>query len=249
MAFISRPRIENLRNAFLLVFLVLVVTIIFTPLIIKRGFSIFTEETFESVFLFIQVSLAWNIFRRYEETVKSQEKEIQKLEKEYQKREKELLETFAYLGKVNVQMSLIKSFLQKLKAPANKKEMKEYIDEVLRMALSISKKEWITLRIIHPEKFQTISEYWAKASTKIETEDVKIGNKEIFELTKERGHCNEEGYCVLSSAGSFSKEHKTFMVFHEKDKVDQEILGFLKAAVNQCEVIYTLFSLRNGRDN
>jgi hypothetical protein len=246
MAFINRPRIDRLRNAFLLVFLVLVITIIFTPLLVRKGFSFFSEELLEAVLLLIQVSLAWKIFRLYERTVKMREGEINKLEKEYQKREKELLETFAYLGKVNVQMSLIKSFLQKLKAPASKREMKEHIDEILRMAMTISKKSWMTIRIMNSKDLQTVSEYWVKASSSIKTDEMKIGNREIKELSSNKRLCNEKGYCVLSSESAHSSNHKAFLIFLEKENVDKEILGFLNAVVNQCEIIHNLFELRNS---
>lgn len=247
MAIISRPRIENLRNIFLFVFFILVVTIIFTPLLVQRGFSFLQEEFLETVLLFIQVSLAWKIFSLYEKTVKIREGDIQKLEKEYQKREKELLETFAYLGKVNVQMSLIKSFLQKIKAPENKKEMKEYVEEILRMAMTISGKNWIAARIINTKKFQTISEYWVASATGAHAEDLKIGNREITEMEADRKLCSEKGYCVLSSSKTGSSGHKTFLVFLEDKKIDQEVMDFLKAAVNQCEVIHSLFELRSGQ--
>jgi hypothetical protein len=240
-------KIEKFRSVFFLTFLFLVVTIIFTPLFVRRGFSFLSEEILEAVLLLIQVSVAWHVFRLYEKAVSSREKEIRHLEEEYQKREKELLETFTYLGKVNVQISMIKSFLQKMKVPANKKELKEYIDEVLHMALSTSKKEWMTLRVIHPEKFQTLSEYWAKSSIKVSTDEVKIGNKEIVDLTKDKRHCNEAGYCVLSSSGgSASSGQKAFLVFLNNEEIDHDVLDFLKAAVNQCEIIYTLFTLKHG---
>ncbi len=246
MAIIKRPRIDKLRNVFLFVFLILVITIIFTPLLVRKGFSFFPEELLEAILLLVQVSLAWKIFRLYEKTVKIREKEIEKLEKEYQKREKELLETFAYLGKINVQMSLIRSFLQKLKIPSSKREMKEHIEEILRMAMTISKKKWITLRIMNMQGVQTISEYWAKVSSEIKTEDLKIGNREIMELSADEKLCNEKGYCVLSSESPNSSNHKAFLVFLEKDKIDKETLGFLNAAVNQCEIIHNMFELRNG---
>jgi len=118
-------RIEMLRNLFLVVFLVLVVTIILTPILVSRGLFGFTEEAFEAVLLFVQVSVAWNIFRLYEKTVKRQEKETRLLEKEFERKERELLEAFKHLGKINVQISLVKSFLQRLKAPTSKKEMKQ----------------------------------------------------------------------------------------------------------------------------
>lgn len=122
-------------------FLFLIVTIISTPLIVKRGISFLAEETLEAVLLLVQVAIAWNVFQLYEEAVRKREKEIGELEKEYQEREKELLETFTYLGKVNVQMSLIKDFLQKLKAPASRHDVKDYVNEILKMALSLSKRD------------------------------------------------------------------------------------------------------------
>ncbi|OGI25954.1 MAG: hypothetical protein A3J76_00435 [Candidatus Moranbacteria bacterium RBG_13_45_13] len=243
----GRPRIEKLRNIFLFVFLILVVTIISTPLLISRGFSLFQEETWEAILLLAQVSLAWNIFRLYEKAVAGREEEIEKLEKEYQRREKQLLEAFAYLGKVNVQISLIKDFLGKLKAPASKKEVKEYLDDILRMALAISQKEWMTVRIVNTENMQTIAEHWASSSSKTKTSEVKIGNREIVEMAHDKNLCNERNLCVLSSTGSKPYKEKAFLVFLENNNVDREVLGFLKAAVNQCEIIHTLFVLGHGQ--
>lgn len=247
MAFVPRPRIEQFRNVFLLVFLVLVVTVIFTPLFVRRGFFSLGEETLEAILLLAQVTLAWRIFRLYEKAVMEREEEIRKLEKEYQKREKELLETFAYLGKVNVQMSLIRSFLQKMSAPVGRKDLKEYIEEILHLALSLSRKDWMTLRIIHPQRLQTLFEHWAKAVQGVKTGEIRIGNKEIVELTKGKRYCNERGYCILSSAGSASSKNKAFLIFLDGGKTDQEVIDFLKAVVNQCEIIYTLFELRQSR--
>jgi len=241
-----KKRIEKMRNVFLATFLFLIVTIIFTPLLIRRGISFLSEETLEAVLLLVQVSVAWNVFQLYEEVVRKREKEIEKLEKEYQGREKELLETFAYLGKVNVQMSLVKNFLQKLKAPANKHEVKDYISEILKMALSLSKKDWITLRIIHAGRHQTISEYWFTSSSGVKTKEIRVGNKELLEMARDKKHCGGHGYCVVASTGSNALGLKTFLVF-EKNDVDREILEFLAAAVNQCEIIYTLFELRHSR--
>lgn len=239
-------RIEKMRNVFLATFLFLVVTIIFTPLIVRKGISFLTEETLEAVLLLVQVSVAWNVFQLYEKAVRIREKEIGKLEKEYQEREKELLETFTYLGKVNVQMSLIKDFLQKLKAPATKHEVKDYIGEILKMALSISKREWITLRIIYPERYQTVSEYWATSSSGVKTEEIRVGNKDLLEMAREKKYCKDGGYCIVASTGANALGLKTFLVFEEND-IDREIMDFLSAAVNQCEIIYTLFELRHSR--
>jgi len=172
-------RIEKLKNLFLFAFFLLVISIIFTPLLTRKGFSIFSEEILESIFLFFQIFIGWRIFLLYEKAVENREKEIQKLEGEYQRREKELLEAFAYLGKVNVQVSLIKSFLKKLKAPSSRKEAESYIKEILEIALTLSGKSWVTLRALDMKTLNTVSEYWAKSNSSVDTKGMKIGNKDI----------------------------------------------------------------------
>lgn len=246
VAFIRRPKIKQFRNLFLLFFLVLVVTIIFTPLLIRKSFYWFAEETWEAVLLLIQVSFAWNIFRLYEKAIVTQEEEIKKLESEYQKRERELLETFAYLGKLNVQVSLIKDFLRKIKTPVNKKEVKEYLNYILHMALSISRKNWMTVRIINTKNMQTIAEHWA-ALSKNETGEINIGNREMVEMAQNKNLCSKKKLCVLSSVGSKPYDEKAFLVFQKDGGIDREVLDFLKAAVNQCEIIHTLFVLGHGK--
>lgn len=240
-------RIEKLRNLFLFVFFLLVISIIFTPLLVRAGFSMFTEEILESIILLVQISVAWKIFRLYEGTVKRREMETKNLEREYQKREKELLEAFAYLGKVNVQVSLIKSFLQKLKAPSSRKEVETYIDEILRIALSLSGKNWVTLRAIDAKNSQTLDEYWAKSNPEIDTRGVKIGNKDIVKWEKGENECSTHGYCVFGSSGSKLSPLKVYLVFLDGQKVEPDIGDFLRAAANQCEVLLTLFSLKEKK--
>jgi len=235
------------KKIFLLVFLVLIVTIITTPLWITRGVFFIGEETLEAFLLFVQITIAWRVFYLYEESISRRERAMKKLEGEYEKREKELLETFAYLGKVNVQISLIKEFLKTLKAPRNKKEVKKYVDDILQMALSISKKNWLSVRMINTGNMQTISEYDTKHDAGENGDILKLGNREIISMSQDKKLCNEKGYCVLASAGSKPKE-KTFLIFKEDGNTDREVMDFLRAAVNQCEIVQTLFVL-GGEEN
>ncbi len=241
-------RIEKLRNLFLFAFFLLVISIIFTPLLTRRGFSIFSEEILESVLLFIQIFIGWRIFLLYEKAVANREKEIQKLEKEYQRREKELLEAFAYLGKVNVQVSLIKSFLQKLKAPSSRKEAENYIKEILEIALTLSGKSWVTLRALDAKTFNTASEYWAKSSTGVDTQGMKIGNKDIMKWDNDLEESRKSGFFVLGSSGSDISPIRVFLIFLNGIKLEPDIVDFLRAAANQCEVLLTLFNIK-GKNN
>lgn len=240
-------RIERLRNSFLVVFFLLVISIIFTPILVRGAFFIFPEEVLESILLLFQISVAWKIFRLYEGTVKNREEEIEKLEGEYQKREKELLEAFAYLGKVNVQISLIQSFLQKIKAPSSRKEAENYINEILKITLSLSGKKWATLRAIDIKTLQTAKEYWAKANPQVDTSGIKISNKDVSSWGKEGDKCDRKGYCVYASAGSKLSSFKVFLVFLNGEKMDQDIEGFLRAAANQCEVLLTMFDFKEKK--
>jgi hypothetical protein len=240
-------KIERLRKLFLYSFFLLVIFIILTPLLVQMGFSIFPEETLESILLLALISISWQIFRLYERSVNFREKEIQRLESEYQKREKDLLEAFAYLGKVNVQVSLIKSFLKKLKAPSSHKEAESYINEILRIVLSLSGKKWVTLRVIDMKKLQTLKEYWSyatNADSAAETAGIKIGNKEIVKWENGSKEGDKKEFFVFGSSGSELSSSRAFLVFLNGAKLEPDIEDFLRAAANQCEVLLTLFDLR-----
>ncbi|OGI25769.1 MAG: hypothetical protein A3J76_00905 [Candidatus Moranbacteria bacterium RBG_13_45_13] len=243
------PNIEKLRNIFLATFFFLVITIIFTPLLVRNGFSLLSEEVLESILLLTQMSAGWQIFRLYQRTVEKREKEIKKLRMEYQKREKDLLEAFAYLGKVNVQVSLIQSFLQKIKAPSSRKEAESYIKEILKIALSLSRKDWVTLRAMDSQTFQTTSEYWVKANANTDTSGIKIGNKEIVKWEKDKNLCARNGLCVFGSSGSELSSLKVFLIFLNGERVEPDIEDFLRAVANQCEVLLTLFDLKGRNGN
>jgi hypothetical protein len=237
-------RIEKLRNLFLFAFFLLVISIIFTPLLTRKGFSIFSEEILESILLFFQIFIGWRIFLLYEKAVENREKEIQKLEGEYQRREKELLEAFAYLGKVNVQVSLIKSFLKKLKAPSSRKEAEKYINDILKIALTLSGKKWVTLRALDENTLNTVSEYWAKSNASVDTTGIKIGNKEIVKWDRNLEESKKSGLFVLGSAGSEISPIKVFLILLNGERMEPDIEDFLRAAANQCEVLLTLFDLK-----
>ena len=242
--------IERLRNLFLLAFFLLVISIIFTPLLLRSGFLVFSEEVLESIILLLQISVAWKIFRLYEKAVHHREKEIQTLEREYQKREKELLEAFAYLGKVNVQVSLIKSFLQKLKAPSSRKEAENYTEEILKIALTLGGKKWATLRAMNTESFQTLKEYWAYAAgtdQNAEASGIKLGNKDIVKWEKNRDLGKKNGFYVFGSAGSDLTSYKVYLIFPNRSDLEPDIEDFLRAAANQCEVLLTLFDLKEKK--
>ena len=239
-----RGKIEELRNVFLLTFFLLIITMIFTPLFVRSGFFILSEEIFEAVLIFIQVSVAWNIFRAYEKTVKYRERETQKLELECLRKEKELLEAFKHLGKVNIQVSLIRSFMEKVKAPKSKKELRRHLDEILRIALSVSKRRWVVLRIINTDSLQTVSEFWAKASSNVGTREIKISNKEAIEWSKDVENNKSPSQLTFVSEGLDLFSMRIFLFFSGKHEIDREVRDFLTAVTNQCAIILTLFYLR-----
>jgi len=238
-------RIEKLRNLFLFSFFLLVISIISTPLLTQRGFSIFSEEILESIFLFFQIFIAWRLFLLYEKAVENREKEIQKLEREYQRREKELLEAFAYLGKVNVQVSLIKSFLKKLKAPSSRKEAESYINDILKIALTLSGKSWVTIRALDEKTLNTVSEYWAKSNAGVDTQGIKISNKEIVKWKRDSEESQKSGLFVIRSAGSDISPINVFLILLNGKKMEPDVEDFLRAATNQCEVLLTLFDIKD----
>ena len=131
--------------------------------------------------------------------------------------------------------------------PSSRKEAESYINDILKIALSLSGKKWATLRAIDIKTFQTAKEYWAKANSEIDTGGIKISNKDVSSWGKEGDKCDRKGYCVYASAGSKLSPFKVFLVFLNGEKMDQDIEGFLRAAANQCEVLLTMFDFKEKR--
>lgn len=222
--------------------------IIFTPFFIKEGMPWATEETVEGVFLAIELLALVYFFHQYDRIVSKKEEEAWMLDVKLKSKEKELLNAFQYLGKVNVQISMIKSLLENMKIPSTKNQLKEIYEELLRLVCSITGKEYASLRIINIENGRTLNEQiesLEKEQAGTSNGNGKIGNADLVEkfTAKEKGDL--ENYSIFySEAENFFIKAFILVPNNRKNSYSAEERSFLEAVANQCEIIFLLFSSR-----
>lgn len=227
-------------------FVILFVLIIFTPYLIKEGTDWFSEENVEGFFLTVELLALFIIFRSYDSLMSEKEAEVLSLDEKLRSKEKELLDAFQYLGKVNVQISMIESVFEKIKAPSTKNQLKQVYSEFLRIVCSIAEESNAAIRIVNLKTGRTLGEFFNLAEkNKNHLKELNIGNTDLISKFKagndyeiNRGH-----YLFFSKTESFFV--KAFILVHEsgeQEGIDIKKRKFLEAIANQCEIAFLLFN-------
>jgi len=238
---------EKARAILVLNFIVLFVLVVSIPAFIQRGTKLFAEETVESFFLTLGLLALLYIFRHYDYFMQKKEEEALRLNSKLKTREKELLDSFQYLGKVNVQISMIKSLLEKMEIPKSKNRLKEIYEELLHLVCGITGRQRAFLRIINLETGRTLSEQFVSSS---ETEnasefDFRAGNVDLANKFKEKEKIEISGYSVFySHSENFFIKAFVFIPDGERKKDYTNEENFLEAVASQCEILFLLFNSR-----
>ncbi len=223
-------------------FSILFIFILSIPFFIQKNTSWFSEEITESFFIAIGLVALIYLFRHYDFLVQKREEEAILLDFKLKKKEKELLEAFQYLGKVNVQFSMIKDLLEKMEMPKTKNDLKKAYSEILSLACSITKSHFSVLKIIDLESERILHESVCNMRKDGSEVSVKIGHGEILNNIK------KDNYFVINDVAVFASKSENFNIKaficvprkeieHKKEERD-----FLEAVANQCEIIFLLFN-------
>lgn len=236
---------EKARAVLVLNFIVLFVLVISIPSLIRRGTPLFREETVESFFLTLGLLALLYIFRHYDYFMKKKEEETLWLNSKLKTREKELLDSFQYLGKVNVQISMIKSLLEKMEIPKSKNRLKEIYEELLLLVCGITGRQKAFLRIINLETGRTLSEQCISSSEAGDANEfnVKAGNIDLANKFKEKEKIEISGYSVFySHSENFFIKAFVFVPDDDRKKDYSSEENFLEAVASQCEILFLLFN-------
>ncbi len=236
--------LQKARIVLVLNFIVLFCIIISTPFFIKNGTSLFSEELVEGIFLTIELFALIIVFRHYDAQIKESENEAVTLNTKLEKKEKELLNALEYLGKVNVQISMIKSIFEKTKVPSTKNQLNEVYSELLKIVCGIVGEPYAVLRVVNLQNRRVISERIEKMGNSKDFEiKVSIGNKELIEkFNKREKNNNGEFVTFFSSVENFYIKAFIIVPNSKGKKFGQEERTFLEAIASQCEIVFLLFN-------
>ncbi len=240
-------RLQKAKIILALNFITLFVIVVSTPFFITQGTEMIAEEGIEGIFLGIEMIATIFIFRHYDAQIKKREEDAALLNVKFKKKERELLSSLEYLGKVNVQISMIRSLFEVMRVPSTKNQLHEMYTELLRIVNSITKEEEVSLRTVDLKTKRTLSEHteFIKKSNKHE---MAIGNSELVQRfnakeKKGRGEMN----IFYSDAENFYIKTFIFVSHADTKRFSLEERMFLEAIANQCEIMFLLFNSRYYR--
>jgi hypothetical protein len=216
--------------------------ILFIPSFVNTSTSWASEDSLETIFLVLSFFSVVYVFWHYDYVVQKREQENFKLTSKLKSKERELLETFQYLGKVNVRFSVIRDLLNRMKkpAPTTQEELKETLKSLLNIACSATGKEKAWLKIINTKNRKVLVDEYGGNSFSEEGQKNQISVSSLIEVYKKnKKNQFDEMKVFCSDLDNFYI--KAFLILStEEDLVDQEG-DFLKAVANQCEILFLLF--------
>jgi hypothetical protein len=208
------------KKFYLLIIACLSVLITATPYLIREGISYISEETLETVIIFLLLFLGFLIFNLYQKEVKKLNLEIN--------------DNFKYIGKINVHFDQLDSLLKAFNNfPFAKKELKQTLTVFLTKALAVVDADWIYLRIVDTEKIRTLAETFEVREMR-QLPEIQISNKELI------GHSSKK-YLIFCSSQKNIK-NKVFLVL-PKIKLERSQETLLQLKVDYLSMVFSVYHL------
>ncbi|MFA5777376.1 MAG: hypothetical protein WC906_02980 [Parcubacteria group bacterium] len=223
-----------INNIFLLFFLAVIALIVFTPFIVREIY-IFNREQSEAFLIFMFILLGFGIFKLHRSEIVKKNIQINLLKSDKNNIESRLDEAFNHIGKINVQISEIRSIFSDIKNyPESKEDLKYALDYFSNKILSIVNVDWVVIRIINPSNLDIFKEHHATRG-KMVLPGYTISNKDIMDSSYNHG----EFIVVKSDQQNLSL--KAICILPKKE-IGTGQLALIKAIVTRLELIYVIFS-------
>ena len=224
---------------YLIFFLILFSIIILTPILINgsvkfTGNLIVEEEIAESVLLCILLSLSLVMSYQYKGEIYKQKGLIKKIENDKKTAEEKLIESFKYIGKINVQIQEINSIYNNINIyPETKNDFKKTLNFLSERVLGIVNTDWVLFRIIDRNNQRTISEH-LKTRGDVSYHYPHISNKMIIE---------EQSISTITSIISNPPNLNIIASCNLSiDKIDKDQRIFIKAIVNELTMLFVILN-------
>jgi hypothetical protein len=236
-----------LQILYFIIYIILFSIIIFTPTLINGPVYlskkfIIAEEIIEGSLLCILFVLSILILNLYKHEVYKHKEEIKKVDNDKKIVEEKFIDSFNYIGKVNVQIQEIKSiFNASNRYPETKNDFKQTFRFLSGRVLGIVNTNWVLFRIINNNTQKTLSECF-ETRQDYSCKYPRISNRMIIEkqpilnvttVISNPQNLNVLVYCALPI-----------------DKVSDDQSIFIQAILNEITMLFVIFnSLYYKNDN
>jgi hypothetical protein len=226
--------IKLLERSYFAILVTIFLLILFTPYIIRSGFTLFDEEITEIAAIALFFTIGYGILFLYRKEAARNRNEIDRLKQDKGLLERRLTEAFDYIGTVNIQIEEIRSVFSHIrKFPENQKDFHSILQFLGEKALCMVNAEWVVFRIIDTQNLDTLREH-AETRGNAFLPNHKISNKRLA------GKEKFEGFTVLGSEQE--NFHITTFCIIPKEKISGDQKVFIKALVNQLEMLFIIFA-------
>jgi hypothetical protein len=226
--------IRLLERTYLAMLGMTILLIISTPYIIRSGFSLLEEDLLEVAAILLLFMVGYAVLFLYRREVAKNITEAARLKQEECDLRDRLGEAFDYIGTVNIQIQQIRSVFSDIKKfPENKKDFLHILQFVADRTLCMVSADWILFRIIDTRNLNTLREY-KKTRRTANFMNYKISNRAL---------ASKEKLEVLTVVESEQENFhiRTFCIIPKK-KISRDQKVFIKAVVNQLEMLFLIFT-------
>ena len=237
--------IQKTKIVLFLNFFALFVLIISTPYFIREGFGPFSESFVEGVFLTVQLFALYFMFRHYDVIIEKKEDENFALSAKLKRKEQELINVFQHIGKVNVQVSMIKAIFEKIRVPSNKKELKLVYGEFLRLVCAVAGEKKAGMRIIDLKSGRTLGEFFS--SEEGIWKDLPFGNHDLIDFYERKTTTMNDFSVFFTDAKNFSIKVFIYTTNYSKKEFTKEEKELMGMIANQCEIFFLLLFLQHKK--
>jgi hypothetical protein len=226
--------VRLLERTYLAILGMIFLLIIFTPYIIRSGFTVLEEEFVEVFAIILLFAVGYAVLLLYRREAAGNLKEANRLKQDKCDLRDRLSEAFDYIGTVNIQIQQIRSLFSEIKKfPENKKDFLHILQFVADRSLCMVSADWILFRIIDTRNLNTLREYTETRGNATPMHG-KIGNRALV---------SKEKFEVLTVVESEQENFhiRTFCIIPRK-KISGDQKVFIKAVVNQLEMLFLIFT-------
>ena len=244
-SFNSADKIKFLEFSYMLMIVLLLATVVCTPLLIRHHFMlikryVIQEDAVEAMLIGMLLSIAYLLSNFYKKELNKYRQETQKLSLDNCDLSNKLIDAFKYIGGVNVQIHEIRSIFCGLdRYPLTDNEFSNELVFFARKVLGIVNADWVVIRIIRQKNIRTLKEHFE--SRKYRDVSTKgISNKAIV------SNLAIEGYGTIVT----HRENSAVMVacVFPKKCLEEEERILVEAINNQIEMRYLIFSCRRPHE-
>jgi hypothetical protein len=226
--------IKLLERVYFAILVSIFLLIVFTPYIIRSGFTLLDEEIAEVAAIALFFAVGYGILLLYRKEAAKNRNELDRLKQDKGTLERRLTEAFHYIGTVNIQIEEIRSVFSHIrKFPENKKDFRSILEFLAEKTLCMVNAAWVLFRIVDTQNLDTLHEFSESRGNAVLLNH-KISNKHLVSNGK------FEGLSVVQS-GQGNFHIRTFCII-PKEKLSRDQKVFIRALVNQLEMLFIIFA-------